>query len=79
MSSITVCPYCRNKCASCNTSTNSSHPVWACYDCKHKNEGKCCVCGGPKKGPGSVGAVGAGKVCNKCYKVNTCALCGKHL
>ena len=74
-STITVCGDCRDTCAKCHKSTDSSHPVWVCNDCKRKYNGKCYVCGGKKGGSGSSGA---GKVCNRCYKMNTCTFCGKH-
>ena len=37
------------------------------------NPPTCCVCGGNKNGPGSIGA---GKVCRNCYKMNKCVFCG---
>ena len=76
MPTIDVCPKCRTTCPGCHSNTNSSHPIWVCLDCRRKYEGKCCVCGGKKAGSGSIGA---GKVCNSCFKQNTCTFCGKHL
>ena len=71
MPTASVCGNCRNKCASCGSSTNASHPVWVCMDCNRKYHSKCACCGQTKKGN-----VGAGKVCNSCYKINTCTKCG---
>lgn len=82
MPTLNACPYCRNTCAKCHGSTSShdsAHPVWVCSDCYRKYERKCCVCGGKKSGPGSVGSTGPGKVCKKCYKTNTCTFCGVRL
>lgn len=76
MSTISVCPDCRTTCAKCHNSTKASHPVWVCKVCKHEYENKCCVCGGKKNRPGSRGSIGAGKVCDRCYKINTCTFCG---
>ena len=71
MTNASVCGNCRNKCASCGSSRNASHPVWVCMDCNRKYNSKCACCGQTKKGQ-----VGAGKVCNSCYKINTCCKCG---
>jgi hypothetical protein len=72
MPTVNVCGNCRNICAKCHSSTNSSHPVWVCMNCNHKyNSGPCCSCGKPKKGN-----VGAGKVCNSCFEQNRCTFCG---
>lgn len=76
MPTLSVCGNCRNTCAKCHNRTNSSHPVWVCKDCNRQYDGKCCVCGGRRSASGTSGA---GKVCNSCHKLNTCALCGKHL
>ena len=57
--------------ATCGSKTNASHPIWVCMRCTNKNPGQCCACGGKKRG-----TVGAGKVCNSCFKLNTCTLCG---
>ena len=80
MQSINVCPYCRRKCGKCHSSIPSndpSHTLLVCSDCKEEYEKKCCVCGGKKTGPGSVGATGPGKTCKKCFKSpSICILCG---
>ena len=76
MSTLSVCSDCRETCAKCNSHANSSHPVWSCNDCKHKFGSNCPVCGGPK---GRSGNTGAGRVCNKCFKINTCTFCGKKI
>lgn len=75
MSAVTVCPKCRDTCAKCHSFANpsNSHGLWACNDCKKEFKSKCCVCGGSKNGPGSSGT---GKICKKCYKINTCPFCG---
>ena len=83
MQSIDVCPYCRKKCGKCHSNISPSdpcHSLLVCPDCKNKNKSKCCVCGGKKTGPGSVGATGPGKTCKKCFKSPfICILCGaKH-
>ena len=80
MPTLSVCSNCRNTCAKCHNRTNASHPVWVCMDCNRQYNGKCCVCGGKKTGPGSVGATGPGKTCKKCFKSPfICILCGaKH-
>ena len=77
MSTLTVCPDCRDTCPGCHSRVKptASHAIWACNDCKRKIGTKCCVCNGPKGGSGNTGA---GKVCNKCYKMNTCTFCRKH-
>lgn len=77
MSTVTVCPNCRDICPSCHSRVKptAAHGIWACNDCKRKIGSKCCVCHGPK-GVGS--STGAGKVCNKCYKMNSCTFCGEH-
>lgn len=76
MPTLSVCPRCRETCPKCHTHNKSGHPVWSCLDCQRKFGSKCSACGGTKNGPGSVGA---GNVCNKCYKMNTCTFCGKKL
>ena len=72
-SSATVCGNCRNKCAKCHSSTNSSHPVNVCNDCNKKIGTKCPCCGQTKKG-----TIGAGKICDSCYKMNSCFKCWEH-
>ena len=76
MPTLNVCPKCRTICPKCHSSTNTSHSIWVCMDCYHKIGAKCCVCGGNKNGPGTIGP---GKVCNKCYKMNLCIFCGKRV
>ena len=76
MPTLSVCPKCRNICPKCHTTCNTEHPIWVCFDCKKKKGSKCCVCGGNKNGPGNIGA---GRVCNKCHKTNTCVFCGNRL
>jgi len=75
MPTLSVCPKCRDTCPKCHSHANpsNSHPIWVCMDCNRKYNSKCCVCGGGKSGSGSVGA---GKVCNDCYKMNRCTFCG---
>ena len=75
-STVDVCGSCRTTCPKCHSETNSSHPIWVCSDCKRQFKSKCSVCGGTKKSGSK--AVGAGRVCNSCFKMNTCTFCGKH-
>lgn len=77
MPTLSVCQNCRDTCAKCHKSTNSSHPVWACLDCSKRFGSKCPCCGENKKG--FTKAVGAGKVCNSCYKMNRCTFCGSKI
>ena len=80
MPALSVCPYCRKTCAICHTEAQKPHGLIVCLDCSKQYQGKCYVCGGPKKGPGTVGAVGTGSVCSKCFKSTTkCAICGNRL
>ena len=76
--SLSVCPRCRDICAKCHTQAKpeTSHGIWACHDCAKEIGTKCCICNGAKKGPGTLGATGAGKVCKSCYKMNKCTFCG---
>ena len=75
MPTLTVCPRCRDTCPKCHTNVNpaQAHGIWACFECNKRIGSKCCVCGGNKNGPGSIGA---GKVCRNCYKMNKCVFCG---
>ena len=75
MSTLSVCPNCRDTCPKCHSKANptNSHPIWVCSGCKKDIGTKCCVCEGPKSGSGNVGA---GKVCKDCYKMNRCTFCG---
>ena len=80
MPSVSVCPYCRKKCAKCHIEVvKNGHSITSCTDCAREYQTKCCVCGGKKSGPGSVGATGPGTVCGKCFKVNTCIFCNTKL
>ena len=66
MSTLSVCPNCRDTCPKCHSKANSanSHGIIGSI---------CCVCDGPKSGSGNIGA---GKVCKDCYKMNRCTFCG---
>ena len=80
MPTITVCPYWRKTCAKCHKDASTSgNSIWACFDCALEHQSKCCVCGGKKSGPGTAGATGGGRLCNKCFKPNTCAFCGTRI
>ena len=74
MPTLSVCPNCRTTCPKCHKTCNTQHPVWCCSSCAKGFGSKCCVCGGPK-GVGG-GSTGAGKVCDRCYKMNRCTFCG---
>ena len=65
-------PNCRDTCPKYHSKADP-HPIWICSSCKKDIGTKCCVCDGPKSGSGSVGA---GKVCNDCYKMNRCTFWG---
>ena len=71
MQTVPACGGCRNTCATCGSHTNASHPIWVCMDCNKKYSSKCPVCGKARRGQ-----VGAGKVCDSCFKTNTCSKCG---
>ena len=77
MPTLEVCPKCRKVCAKCHGDVHNGGSLKVCKDCKDQWAGKCCVCGGPRKGPGVTGAVGPGSVCNNCFKSATkCIFCG---
>ena len=76
MPGLDVCPYCRKTCAKCHGDASNGHGFVVCFDCLKQYENKCYVCGGSKRGPGSAGATGPGKVCNKCFKSSKCTICG---
>ncbi len=74
---LDVCPRCRKICAVCHTEAHNPHGLLVCADCKKQYQGKCYVCGGPRKGPGTAGAVGPGSICPKCFKsAFKCYICG---
>ena len=77
MPTLDVCPKCRKVCAKCHGDVHNGHALIVCRDCKDEYAGKCYVCRGKRKGPGTDGAVGPGSVCNKCFKSPfKCIICG---